>query len=62
MHDRQIKRRIPETQRKTQQIAVRLTQDELEALQEIADREGLPVAYFVREGIELAIKQYSRKP
>ena len=61
MQERQVKRRIPTAKRKRNQIAVRLTDAEMEGLDAIAEREGLPVAYFVREGIQLVIKRHSRK-
>ncbi len=61
MQERQVKRRIPTASRKRHQIAVRLTDSELESLNAIAEREGLPVAYFVREGIQLVIKRHPRK-
>jgi len=56
------KRRIPDTQRKENQVNVRLTDKEMEALQTISERNGMSVAYFVREGVKLVIKRYSRKP
>ncbi len=55
------KRRIPDTQRKKNQVNVRLTDKEMEALQTISERNGMSVAYFVREGVKLVIKRYSRK-
>jgi predicted DNA-binding protein len=51
----QHKRRIPDEDRKKNLIAVRLTNEELKALEQIAEKENLSVAYFVREGIRLVI-------
>ena len=55
------KRRISDSQRKKNQVNVRLTDKEMEALQTISERKGMSVAYFVREGVKLVIKRYSRK-
>jgi predicted DNA-binding protein len=52
---KQQKRRIPDEDRKKNLIAVRLTDEELKALEQIAEKENLSVAYFVREGIKLVI-------
>jgi predicted DNA-binding protein len=52
---------MPEAERKKNLIAVRLTDEKMAALTKISDQEGLPISYFVREGIELVIKRYSRK-
>ncbi len=49
--NKRISRRIPDTERKKNMIAVRLTDAELEALERISRKEGLPVAYFVRKAI-----------
>lgn len=51
------RRRIPEGERKKNLIAVRLADEELSALEALADRENLSVAYFVREGIKLVIEK-----
>ena len=51
---------IPEAERKKHQVGVRLTEDELAALQKISKEQGLPIARFVREGVELVIKKYSK--
>jgi hypothetical protein len=53
----QKKRRIPDEERKKNLIAVRVKDKELAALEEIAERENLPVAYFVREGIKLVLEK-----
>ncbi len=55
------KRRIPDSQRKKNQVNVRLTDKEMEALQTISERKGMSISYFVREGVKLVIKRYSRK-
>ncbi len=51
------RRRIPEADRKKNLIAVRLKDEELMALEALAVRENLSVAYFVREGIKLVIEK-----
>ena len=51
------RRRVPEAERKKNLIAVRLRDEELSALEALADRENLSVAYFVREGIKLVIEK-----
>jgi predicted DNA-binding protein len=48
---------VPEAERKKNLIAVRLRDEELSALEALADRENLSVAYFVREGIKLVIEK-----
>lgn len=55
------RRRVPDGERKKNLIAIRLRDEELEALQRIADRENLSVAYFVREGIKLIIEKRLKK-
>jgi predicted DNA-binding protein len=52
---------MPEGERKKNLIAVRLKDEELSALEGLADRENLSVAYFVREGIKLVIEKRSKK-
>jgi len=61
MSSRRVGRNIPESKRKKQQIAVRLTDSEMEKLTRLSEKEELPIAYFVREGIQLILKRYSRK-
>jgi hypothetical protein len=51
------KRLIPDEERKKNLIAVRVKDDEMEALEKIAKIENLPVSYFVREGIKLVIEK-----
>jgi hypothetical protein len=51
------KRRIPDEDRKRNLIAVRLTDEELKALEQVAEKENLSVAYFVRQGIKLVIER-----
>ena len=52
------KRRIPERDRKQRQIVVRVTEAEYNALEQIAESEGLTMGYFVREAISLLIKKH----
>lgn len=54
---REKKRRVPDTLRKKNFIGIRVTDEELSALEALADRENLSVAYFVREGIKLVIEK-----
>ena len=54
---KRIRRLIPDEERKKNLIAVRLRDEELQALEKIAVKENLPVAYFVREGIKLVIEK-----
>ena len=51
---------IPDADRKKHQIGIRLTESELNALEKISGKEGLPVSYFAREGIKMVIKKYSK--
>jgi predicted DNA-binding protein len=51
------RRLIPDEERKKNLIAIRIRDEEMEALEKIADRENLPVSYFVREGIRLVIEK-----
>ncbi len=46
---------IPDAKRKRNLIAIRLADAELKSLELIAEREDLPVAHLVREGIRLVI-------
>ena len=48
---------VPAAKRKRNLIAVRLADAELKSLERIAEREDLPVAYLVREGIRLMIQK-----
>jgi predicted DNA-binding protein len=52
---------IPDAKRKRNLIAIRLADAELESLQRIAEKEDLPVAYLVREGIKLVIEKRLKK-
>ncbi len=55
------RRRTPDEERKKNLVAVRVKDEELDALEKIAERENLPVAYFIREGIKLVIEKRLRK-
>ena len=50
-------RLIPDSKRKRNLIAVRLADSELKSIERIAEREDLPVAYFVRQGIKMIIEK-----
>ena len=54
-------RLIPDAQRKKNQLAVRLTDEELHELEKISNQEGLPLAYFLREGVTLVIQKYRQQ-
>jgi len=54
------KRRVPDRDRKQRQIVVRITEAEHAALESIAQREDLPVSYFIREGIKLVIEREAK--
>ena len=41
-------------------IALRLSDEELGALQKIADRRKMPVSFLIREGVSLVVKRYSK--
>jgi predicted DNA-binding protein len=60
MNPRRGQRIVPKEQRKSRQIAVRLTEKEYRALERIGRREGLPVSYFIRKGIGLVIEQHAK--
>ncbi len=61
MTPRKGQKLIPDEQRKKHQVAVRLTDGELKALEKISKKEGLPVSFFVRRGVALVIERYSKK-
>ncbi len=51
---------IPDSERKTHLVAVRLTDEEYRALEAISVREKLPVSRYVREGVSYIIRRYSK--
>ncbi len=51
------KRLIPDEERKKNLVVVRVKDDEMEALEQIAEKENLPVSYFVRQGIKMVIEK-----
>ncbi len=53
-------RLIPEEHRKRNQIAVRLTDAEMESLERISRQKKLPISHFIREGIAAVIERYSK--
>ena len=55
---RKGQRIIPEEDRKKNQLAVRLTDQEFRALESIAKRKNLPISYFIRQGIGMVIETY----
>jgi hypothetical protein len=46
------RRILPDEDRKERQIVVRMTEEEYAPLEALADRQGLPVSYFVRQAIQ----------
>jgi hypothetical protein len=54
-------RLVSERDRKKNFIGVRLTDEELVALEKISKRENFPISHFVREGIALVIERHSKK-
>jgi hypothetical protein len=52
-----IKRRIPDAVRKKSFIGIRITDEELSALEAMAERENVSVAYMVREAVKLLIEK-----
>ncbi len=53
-------RLIPDSERKNHLVAVRLTEEEFQALEAISAREKLPISRYVREGVAYIIKRYSK--
>ena len=51
---------IPDSERKSHLVAVRLTEEEFQALDKISAREKLPISRYVREGVAYIIKHYSK--
>ena len=51
---------MPEALRKKKQVAVRLLDLQIQALEAIAEQEGVSISYFVREAIDLVIEKYSQ--
>jgi hypothetical protein len=52
---------LPDSERKGHLIAVRLTEEEFQALSRISEREDLPISRYVREGIALVLKKHSKQ-
>ncbi len=61
MHQKTVKRRIPEEERKKHQIVIRITDWELHTLNEISGIEGMANSYLVREGLWLVFQQYTQR-
>ena len=55
---RRGQRNIPDEDRKKHQVAVRLTEQELRSLESIAQKKGLPISYFIRQGLGMVIEKY----
>jgi predicted DNA-binding protein len=54
-------RLMPEENKKRNQLAVRLTDAELEALEKLSKRKGYPISFYIREGIAAVIERYSKE-
>ena len=54
-------RLMPEENKRRNQLAVRLTDAELEALEKLSKRKGYPISFYIREGIIAVIKRYSKE-
>jgi hypothetical protein len=59
MTPRKGQRLIPQNERKQRLLTIRLTDDEYRGLARIAKRQKLPIARFIREGIDLVVQKYS---
>ena len=59
MHDKSVKRRVSEEDRKKNQIVIRITDWELRTLNEISEIEGMANSFLVREGLWLAFQKYA---
>jgi bifunctional DNA-binding transcriptional regulator/antitoxin component of YhaV-PrlF toxin-antitoxin module len=57
---RKGQRLIPDEDRKKHQLAVRLTDQELNTLESIAKKKDLPISYFIRQGIGMVIEKYEK--
>ena len=51
---------LPDSMCKKKQVAVRLLDSQIEELEEMAEREGVSISYFVREAIDLVIQKHSK--
>lgn len=60
MTPRRGQKLIPDSERKSHLVAVRLTEEEFQALEEISARQTLPISRYVREGVAYIIKHYSK--
>jgi hypothetical protein len=60
MTPKQGQKLIPEEKRKKHQLAVRLTDAELKALEKISNRKKIPISFLIREGIAAVIERYSK--
>jgi hypothetical protein len=60
MTPKQGQKLIPDEKRKKNQLAVRLTDAELAALERISKRKQLPISHLIREGIAAVIERYSK--
>jgi len=52
---------MPEENKRRNQLAVRLTDAELEALEKLSKRKGYPISFYIREGIAAVIERYSKE-
>ncbi len=61
MHTKAVKRRIPEEERKKHQIVIRITDWELQTLNQISELEGMANSFLVREGLWLVFQKYAQQ-
>jgi predicted DNA binding CopG/RHH family protein len=52
---------IPDSERKSHLVAVRLTEEEFQALEAISAKEELPISRYIREGVAYIIRKYSKQ-
>jgi predicted DNA-binding protein len=60
MSPKKGQRLVAEEDKRRNQLAVRLTDAELEALEKLSKRKGYPISFYIREGIAAVIERYSK--
>jgi len=61
MSPKKGQRLVAEEDKRRNQLAVRLTDAELEALEKLSKRKGYPISFYIREGIAAVIERYSKE-
>ena len=59
MHNKAVKRRISDEDRKKHQIVIRITDWEMRTLNQISELEGMANSFLVREGLWLVFQKYA---